>query len=61
MTDLDKSSLLSAIPPPEAVRERLAQLIREENLLRALLRLSIRKQRELDPNVPRAREVRCGP
>jgi hypothetical protein len=34
------------IPPPPAVRTRLAQNIRERRLLRALLRLSVRDAEE---------------
>jgi hypothetical protein len=39
-------NLLEAIPPPPVIRRRLAQLMREQDLLRSLLRVSERKQRE---------------
>ena len=37
------SSVLDCIPEPQTVRERLGQVVREANVLRALLRLSERK------------------
>jgi hypothetical protein len=40
------------IPPPPAVRDRLARNIRERRLLRALLRLSIRAAEENECQEP---------
>ena len=37
-------NILDAIPDPTAIRSRLAQLMREQDLLRSLLRLAERKQ-----------------
>ena len=39
-------SELALIPPPPVVRDRLAMLIRQERLLRSLLRLSVRAAEE---------------
>ena len=38
--------LIDAIPEPGLIRQRLAHLMREQDLLRALLRVAERKQRE---------------
>jgi hypothetical protein len=38
--------ILDAVPKPQTVRERLGQVLREANLLRAMLRLSERVERE---------------
>lgn len=43
------STIEVLIPPPQAVRERLAATIREAQLLRSLLRLSIRAAEEQQP------------
>jgi hypothetical protein len=40
MADFEQLPLISEIPTPDAVRDRLAQLARERMLLRSLLRLS---------------------
>jgi hypothetical protein len=50
MADLGKLPLLSQIPPPDAIRDRLAELARERALLRALLKVSRRKEAEGNPN-----------
>jgi hypothetical protein len=42
--DLTQLPLIESIPDPETVRSRLAQIVREQQLLRSLLRLS--RQRE---------------
>ena len=42
MTDQTKN-LLDTIPDPPTIRSRLAQLIREQNLLRSLLRVADKK------------------
>jgi hypothetical protein len=42
----DTRSLTDAIPPPEKVRQELAQRLREAAVLRQLLRLSERAERE---------------
>jgi hypothetical protein len=41
---LTQLPLIESIPDPETVRSRLAQIVREQQLLRSLLRLS--RQRE---------------
>jgi hypothetical protein len=38
--------LLDKIPPPRIIRSRLAALMPEQDLLRSLLRVSERKERE---------------
>jgi hypothetical protein len=38
-----ESAILAAIPDPDSVRERLAQIARERSLLKGLLRLAQRK------------------
>jgi hypothetical protein len=50
-------NLLDAIPDPLTIRSRLAQLMREQDLLRSLLRVSERKQREAATNAPQGKEV----
>lgn len=41
---LDETSpLLETIPDPEAIRARLSQLVREQHVLRSLLRVAERK------------------
>jgi hypothetical protein len=57
MADLDCLPLIETIPSPDAVRARLAQLIREQDILRALLRLSERKREAVE----RDRLQRGGP
>lgn len=44
MTDLEQLPLISQIPDEQAVRLRLAQLVREQTLLRTMLRLARQKQ-----------------
>ncbi len=39
-------SPIEAIPDPQTIRQRLAQLVRERALLKSLLKLSQRKQQE---------------
>jgi hypothetical protein len=41
------------IPPPPVVREQLARNLRENRLLRALLRLSLKADEELRLDTPR--------
>jgi len=55
---LDKP-LLDILPEPEAVRDRLGDILREAKLLRALLRLSERAERyrHLDRQQTNGREV----
>jgi hypothetical protein len=51
---------LDAIPDPPAIRSRLAQLMREQNLLRSLLRVSERKLKaEGGPNRRREEGARA--
>jgi hypothetical protein len=46
------TTVLEAIPDPAAVRQRLAHALREVDLLRRLLRLAVRKERELKAEAP---------
>ena len=39
------------IPPPDVIRPHLERLDREANILRALLRLSLRREREAEREV----------
>jgi hypothetical protein len=48
MQTLDKLPLLDGIPAPEVIKDRLAQLVREQQLLRSLLRVSRRKAEALE-------------
>jgi hypothetical protein len=41
------SELIEAIPSPQAIRQRLAHLMREQDILRSLLRVAERKEAEL--------------
>ncbi len=45
---LDKLPLIEQIPGPDAIKSRMAQLVREQQLLRSLLKLSHRKAEALD-------------
>jgi hypothetical protein len=40
-------SILDAIPPPDVIRSRIGELLREEQVLRDLLRVSEAKARKL--------------
>jgi hypothetical protein len=55
MQTLDKLPLLDVIPPPEAIKDRLTQLVREQQLLRSLLRVSRRKAEALERESQQAR------
>jgi len=44
------SDPVRAIPPPNEIKDRLTALARERALLRDLLRLSLRRERELQGN-----------
>jgi hypothetical protein len=55
MPDLEQLPLIQDIPDPETVRSRLAQIVREQAILRGLLRLSQRKQQAVE----RDRQQRC--
>jgi hypothetical protein len=44
---LSRTSTLEAVPPPEVVRQRLTDALREASILRALLRISERAAKEL--------------
>jgi hypothetical protein len=44
MVPLDELPLIRVIPDPNSIKTRMAQLVREQRLLRALLRLSQSKQ-----------------
>jgi hypothetical protein len=52
-----ESPLIQAIPGPDAVRNRLAQLAHEQALLRGLLRLSQRKEQVRNHAANRQREA----
>jgi hypothetical protein len=45
--DLTQLPLIESIPDPETVRSRLAQIVREQALLRSLLRLARQKEEAL--------------
>ena len=47
MPDLTQLPLIESIPDPETVRSRLAQIVREQALLRSLLRLARQKEEAL--------------
>jgi hypothetical protein len=53
-----ESPLIETIPAPDAVRDRLAQLALERALLKALLRLSQRKEQVHKRGLAEQREVR---
>jgi hypothetical protein len=48
MADLDSLPLIQTIPSPDSVRARLAQLVREQDILRALLRVSEHKREAVE-------------
>jgi hypothetical protein len=52
-----ESPLIRAIPDPESVRHRLAQLACERALLKALLRLSQRKEQARERVLAQQREA----
>jgi hypothetical protein len=53
-----ENPLIQAIPAPDALRDRLAQLALERALLKALLRLSQRKEQVHMRGLAEQREVR---
>jgi hypothetical protein len=53
-------NLLESIPPPPVIRKRLAQLMREQDMLRSLLRVSERKERDASGAARPCQEVRHG-
>jgi hypothetical protein len=57
MNEFDQLPLLARIPEPTKVRARLAQLVREQSLLRCLLRLSQKKQEALEREALQHREA----
>jgi hypothetical protein len=48
----DHRPLTDMIPPPDSIRGRLAELTREANLLRQLLRVAERKERQQQAGRP---------
>ena len=48
MLTLDQLPIITDIPDQETIRSRLAQLAREQSILRGLLRIARRKQEALD-------------
>jgi hypothetical protein len=54
-TDTTTLGLLDALPSPAAIQDRLGQLVREERLLNAMMRLALRAEDEREHRAGRAR------
>ena len=55
-TESRNSQISETIPSPQIVRERLGQTLREANLLRQLLRVSV-KAHSLNESMSKSKEV----
>lgn len=57
MNDSQKTRVLDCIPPPDAIRSRLAEISREQAVLRRLLRASLEKEKAASQVVSATSEV----